>query len=389
MRLAAALGGLLLLAACADKGAPPPPAEEAKLRLESAAFTDLPGWNGDNVAAAWPALERSCRLIGRSEPARAMAHGTTAADWQRACAAVATAPTDGFRQALEGAFQPFRATADGNPTGLFTGYYEAELKGSRTQSARFRYPLYKRPEDLVTVDLGEFRESLKGQRIAGRITNGALKPYPDRAAIDKGALSNKGLEIAWVEDPVDAFFLHIQGSGRVTLPDGGTVRVGYAAQNGHPYLAIGRPLVERGAIPSDRVSMQSIRAWLAANPAEADRVMWLNASYVFFREIAGEGPIGAQGVPLTPGRSLAIDPRFIPLGAPVWLDTTEPSAAENGQERPLQRLLVAQDTGGAIKGPVRGDVFFGFGAEPMAVAGRMKQRGQLWLLLPRGAVPSS
>ncbi len=388
MRVAAALGGLLLFAACAGKPAAPP-AEEPHLRLEAARFEDLPGWTGDDAAAAWPALERSCRLVARAAPGRAMAHATTAADWQRACAALATAPPEGFRQAIEAAFQPFRATADGEANGLFTGYYEAELKGSRSRDARFRYPLYKRPDDLVTVDLGEFRESLKGQRIAGRIAGGALKPYPDRAAIDQGALADRGLEIAWVEDPVEAFFLHIQGSGRVSLPDGGTIRVGYAAQNGHPYLAIGRPLIERGAIPADRVSMQSIRAWLAANPAEADRVMWLNASYVFFREITGEGPVGAQGVALTPGRSIAVDPRFIPLGAPVWLDTTQPAAVEGGPELPLRRLMVAQDTGGAIKGPVRGDVFFGHGAEPMAIAGRMKQRGRLWLLLPRGSAPSS
>jgi len=386
VRLAAAISGLLLLASCAEK-APPP--EEAKIRLEPASFSELPGWAADDAAAAWPALERSCKIVARSEPGRAMAHGSTAADWQRACAAVAGAPRGEFRRVVEAAFRPFRATADGNPDGLFTGYYEAELKGSRTRDGRNRYPLYKRPDDLITVDLGEFRDSLKGQRIAGRVSGGTLKPYPDRGAIDRGALANRGLEIAWVEDPVDAFFLHIQGSGRVSLPDGGTIRVGYAAQNGHPYLAIGRPLIDRGAIPADRVSMQSIRAWLAANPAEADRVMWLNASYVFFREITGEGPIGAQGVALTPGRSLAVDPRFIPLGAPVWLDTTEPSGQEGGPERIFRRLMVAQDTGGAIKGPVRGDVFFGHGAEPAAVAGRMKQRGRLWLLLPMGAAPSS
>ncbi|HEX6977888.1 MAG TPA: MltA domain-containing protein, partial [Alphaproteobacteria bacterium] len=197
--------------------------------------------------------------------------------------------------------------------------------------------------------------------------------------IDEGALEGRNLELVWVADPIDAFFLHIQGSGRVRLADGSTIRVGYAAQNGHPYLAIGRPLIDRGAIPKDKVSMQSIRAWLAANPDEAERIMWLNASYVFFRELEGEGPLGAQGVPLTPGRSLAVDRRHIPLGAPIWLDTTLPTEGTP----PFRRLMVAQDTGGAIRGPLRGDVFWGHGSDAAERAGRMRSTGRMWILLPR------
>lgn len=375
--------GALALAACAPKVSP----EDAKLALEPADYAELPGWQEDAVGEAWPALARSCAAIAKQPADRVLTQEVTAGDWAKACAAIGAegpAPDPATaRGRIEAAFRPFRATAEGNPTGLFTGYYEIELIGSRSEDAANRYPLYRRPPDLVNVDLGEFRDSLKGQRIAGRVVGETLKPYPDRAQIDRGALAGKGLEIAFVADPVDAFFLHIQGSGRVRLADGSHVRVGYAAQNGHPYLAIGRPLIERGAIPRDKVSMQSIRAWLAANPGEAERVMWLNASYVFFRELTGEGPIGAQGVALTPGRSLAVDRRHIPMGAPIWLSTTTPDAA------PLRRLMVAQDTGGAIKGPVRGDVYFGFGAEAGELAGQMKQPGRWWLLLPRAGLRGS
>jgi membrane-bound lytic murein transglycosylase A len=382
------LAALALLVGCARK---PPAPEEARLVLEPAEYADLVGWGEDALADAWPALQKSCGVAARRDPAQETLNGITIADWQRACAAIGTSVTGtvpapstaALRAAIETAFRPFRATAGGNPTGLFTGYYEIELAGSRIPDPQNRYPLYRRPPDLVSVDLGEFRDGLKGQRIAGRVIGDSLKPYPDRGQIDRGALANKGLEIAWVADPVDAFFLHIQGSGRVHLNDGSTIRVGYAAQNGHPYLAIGRPLIDRGAIPADRVSMQSIRAWLLANPDEAERVMWLNASYVFFREVAGDGPIGAQGLPLTPGRSIAVDPRSVPLGTPVWLDTTAPSATAGEVDRPLRRLMVAQDTGGAIKGAVRGDVFWGHGPEAGEIAGRMKQPGRWWLLLPR------
>jgi membrane-bound lytic murein transglycosylase A len=208
-----------------------------------------------------------------------------------------------------------------------------------------------------------------------------LKPYETRQEIDAGRLSGRDLELLWVDDPLDAFFLHIQGSGRVRLADGETVRVGYAGQNGQPYVAIGRLLAERGALRRDEVSLQSIRDWLAAHPAEAAEVLAANPSYVFFRLLEGDGPIGAHGVALTPGRSLAVDPSFVPLGVPVWLDTTDPL----DERRPLRRLMMAQDTGGAIRGAIRGDVFWGAGEEAKARAGRMRSRGRYYLLLPRAA----
>src|SRR6185295_10813052 len=233
-----------------------------------------------------------------------------------------------------------------------------------------------------SVDLGRFRADLKGKRIAGKVEDGALVPYFDRKAIDEGALAGRGLELVWVDDPVDAFFLEIQGSGRIVLPDGEQIRVGYAGQNGYVYSAIGRELLKRGVLTKEQLSMQSIREWLEANPDEGRDVMRTNASYVFFRELSEEGPVGSLGVVLTPERSLAVDPLFVPLGVPVWIDTTIPAGAPGGA-RPLQRLLVAQDTGGAINGPVRGDVFWGPGDEAAATAGSMRQPGRLWLLLPK------
>lgn len=270
--------------------------------------------------------------------------------------------------------------------GLLTGYYEPLLTGARTPDARHRVPLYRPPPDLVAVDLAAFAADLAGRRVTGRVEAGRLVPYSDRAAIDAGALAGRDLELLWVDDPVAAFFLHIQGSGRVRLPDGSLIRVGYAGQNGRPYRAIGRDLIELGALTPETVSLQTIRTWLLANPGAAPAVMQKNPSFVFFRDLGpvddGEGPPGAQGAPLTPGRSLAVDTAHVALGTPVWLDTTAPWPDGPG---PLRRLLVAQDTGGAIKGALRGDVFFGAGEDAEHTAGHMRSPGRWWVLLPHAA----
>jgi membrane-bound lytic murein transglycosylase A len=237
------------------------------------------------------------------------------------------------------------------------------------------------------VDLGRFRDEFKGKRIAGKIQEGSLVPYPDRREIDAGALAGRKLEIAWVDDPVEAFFLQIQGSGRIALAEGGEMRIGYAAQNGRPYASIGKELIDRGALPREAVSMPTIREWLKAHPAETRPVLEKNPSYVFFQELKGEGPMGAEGVPLTPGRSLAVDLKYMPLGVPVWIAGGMPGLTGDQPDRKLHRLLVAQDTGGAIRGPVRGDVFYGFGPEAESVAGRMKHRGKLWVMLPKELTP--
>jgi len=368
-----------------------------RLTLARASFADLPGWRDDDLAAALPAFLRSCRrLAARRDDASIGGIGGagffgTVADWRPACAAAARVPAGDLaadraaaRAFFESAFTPFAATNHGRAEGLFTGYYEPTLYGSRRRGGRFTVPLLARPPDLVTVDLGRFRPDWKGRRIAGRVVAGQLEPFPDRAAIAAGALAGRHLEIVWVDDPVDAFFLEIQGSGRVELAEGGSLRLGFAAQNGRPYTPIGRELVARGALRKDEVSLQSIRRWLAGHPHAAPEVMARNASYVFFEREEGEGPIGTDGVVLSPGRSLAVDTAYLPLGVPLWLAGTVPSPAAAAPARPLRRLLVAQDTGGAIRGPVRGDVFWGHGEEAAAVAGRMKNPGRLWVLLPKG-----
>jgi membrane-bound lytic murein transglycosylase A len=358
------------------------------LVLKPAAFADLPGWREDAVAQALPALLRSCRRMAAlpdSEPLGSNGFAGTAGDWRQACAAAARVPAGNHAAArafFEACFRPFAAADGGERSGLFTGYYEALLQGSRKRSARYHVPLYGRPPELVTVDLGKFRADLHGKRIAGRVEDGILVPLPDRTAIDKGALSRRGLELVWVDSPVDAFFLQIQGSGRVRLAEGGEIRIGYAGDNGRPYTAIGRELIRRGVYQPAEVSMQSIRRWLEAHPGEADALMETDASYVFFQEVKGEGPLGAEGIPLTPGRSLAVDRQHWPLGVPLWLDTMAPASRDGDPDRPLRRLFIAQDTGGAIRGPIRGDVFWGAGPEPEAIAGKMKHPGRLWVLLP-------
>ncbi len=363
--------------------------EKQPLVLKPASFSDLPGWAEDNHAEIMPAFEKSCARFLKQNPEKQSGpdgSGLKIADWQSTCRALEDSKPvtdDAARRFFENNFIPFLATAGGSESeGLFTGYYEAALRGSRIRGGLYQTPLRQKPADLVSVELGEFREELRGQRIAGRVIDGALKPYEDRAAIVAGKLPpTQDVPLVWVDDPVDAFFLQIQGSGIVTLDDGHAMRVGYDGQNGHVYYAVGRELVKRGILPKEDVSMQSIRAWLAQNPQQAQEFMNLNKSYVFFRALDGEGPIGGEGVALTPLRSLAVDRAKIGYGVPLWLDAAPPS---DGQSR-LRRLMIAQDTGGAIRGAVRGDVFWGYGDEAEHLAGLMKSRGRYWLLLPKKA----
>ncbi|MEQ9641642.1 MAG: murein transglycosylase A [Alphaproteobacteria bacterium] len=361
---------------------PLPPAPAAPIAsLKVVDFGDLPGWADDDHAKALAAFRVSCTRLVRLGADRKLGRAGLAGQakgWHEACQAAETASD--ARDFFESQFRPV-AVIPTTGKGLFTGYYEPLLRGSRTADATYRVPLHKRPDDMITADLGKFRDELKGKRVTGRVKGGELVPYYSRAEIGDGALDGRGLELVWVDDPVDAFFLQIQGSGVVALPDGTTMRVGYAAQNGHPYFAIGRELIRRNAVPRERMSMQAIRAWLAANPDEGDKVMRMNPSYVFFRENTAAGAIGAQGVVLTPDRSLAVDRRIYPMGVPIWLDTKLPD------DQPLRRLMLAQDTGGAIRGPVRGDVFFGAGDAAGALAGRMKQAGDWYLLLPKTVDP--
>ena len=384
MRRAAFLLGFIFLAGCAEK----PPAPPERLSLRRVTFAELNGWGHDRQAEALPALLRSCEAISK-KPAEASLGGKGVAgsvrDWQPACDVLKTTPpqTDNeARRFLETWFAPYALSDE--PTGLFTGYYEAELRGAWRQGGHFQTPLWQRPDDLVTVNLGDFRPELEGQRLAGKVEEHKLRPYDDRAAVAKGTLTGRAKPLLWTDDPVDAFFLEIQGSGRAHMPNGQTMRVGYDAQNGKAYVPIGRLLAEEGEIEKP-VTMAKIRDWLRTHPECAQAVMDRNPSVVFFRRLEGEGPVGAEGVALTPERSLAVDAAFVPLGVPLWLVLEKD---DNGVIQP-PRLVVAQDTGGAIKGPVRGDLFWGAGAEAEAQAGAMQSRGTYYLLLPKTVMPNA
>jgi membrane-bound lytic murein transglycosylase A len=337
-----------------------------------ATFADLPGWQRDDVRAAWPAFQSSCAVIGKR------------AEWKEVCAIARTVNGDDERAVrlfLETFLQPHRVIApDGADTGLVTGYYEPLLRGSRKQVGPYQTPLHKVPDDLLTIDLGAVYPDLKGKRVRGRLQGRKVVPYATREEIARTEL--KGKELLWVDDPVEAFFLEVQGSGRVQLDTGETVRVAYADQNGHPYKSIGKWLVEQGELTPDQASAQGIKAWIAGHPTRRQELFNTNPSYVFFREEKlpdpSVGPKGSLGMALTPQRSVAIDASQIPLGVPLYLATTQPAS-----DIPLQRLVMAQDTGGAIKGAIRVDFFFGFGTEAAENAGRMKQSGQVWVLLPR------
>ncbi len=371
--------------------ATPPPEVEPKLVLEAVSFGDLPGWREDNVAAALPALRKSCvrlmkrddeRLVGRDETA-----GRTK-DWRGVCAAAAKLSSNDKADAhefFETNFLPFLAKNNDESEGRFTGYYEASLQGSRTKKGKYKTPLYKRPDDLVMVNMREFTSKPGRRRIAGRVVRGMLKPYETRKKIRKGSLKGKKLELLWIDNPVDGFFTQIQGSGLVQLDDGSTMRIGYAGQNGHSYTAIGRELVRDGHITREEMSMQAIRKWLADNPKDANEMMDRNEAYVFFTELNGQGPVGSQNVELTPERSAAIDREFIPQSVPLFIDTRISNAEGTGEED-FRQLVIAQDSGGAIRGPVRADIFWGAGERATAIAGRLKSRGRYFLLLPKTLV---
>ena len=338
--------------------------------LKPADWASVPGWTEDKVAEAWPALLAGCTSLKKQSA------------WQAVCvdAAAMNAPDDAsVRAFFEARFQPWQATQEDNSEeGLVTGYYEPLLKGDRVRTERARFPLYAVPADLVSVDLASVYPELKNLRLRGKLVGNKLVPYATRRDIESPGFTGK--PIAWADDPVDLFFLQIQGSGRIELPDGSHLRVGYADQNGHPYVSIGKLLVERGELKLEEASMQGIKNWGAKNPDKLAELLAANPSYVFFRELPNglAGPLGAMGIPITGGRSIAVDPRFIPLGAPVFLATTQPNSTV-----PMNRLVMAQDTGGAIRGGVRADFFWGFGDAAGEQAGRMKQRGRMWVLLPK------
>lgn len=342
--------------------------------LKPVVFSSLPGWSDDELRDAWPVFMTSCDVLIKRDA------------WKDACAAARE--VDGkdaiaVRAFFEEYFTPYQVSnPDGTDTGLITGYYEPLLRGARKRGGPYQTPLYRVPEDLLTIDLASVYPDLKNIRLRGRVVGNKVMPYFSRAELEQSGVLN-GKELVWVDDPIEAFFLQVQGSGRVQLADTKEIiRIAYADQNGHPYRSIGRYLVDKGEMTLEQASAQTIKAWYAAHPGRQQELLNANPSFVFFREEKvtdpKKGPKGALGVPLTPARSIAVDPQFIPLGAPVFLSTTQPNS-----EIPFRHLMLAQDTGGAIRGAVRADLFWGFGAEAGEKSGRMKQRGAMWVLLPK------
>jgi membrane-bound lytic murein transglycosylase A len=363
----ATLALLLALAACGGApppaAPPPPPADGIALRAVS--FAQLQGWNEDDHVQALISFRRSCARPSSKSLGAKLALGPE--DLKPACAAalpISIRDRTAARLFFENNFRPiWIASSEGKP-GLFTGYFEPQIEAALVPGPTYRHPLYRRPSGLESSP---------------------ATPFLTRAQIEAGGLRAKGLELAYAADAIELFELQIQGSGRLTLPDKKIMRVGFAGHNGHTYLAIGRILQEYGAGPEDVTDWPAMKKWLRANPDKAREAMLRNERYVFFQELKGEGPIGAMGIALTPNRSLAVDPAMIPYGAPVWLDTKLPGPRMNAAGPPLRTLMVAQDTGGAIKGPVRGDIFFGFGDQAAALAGKMKSPGSWYVLMPIAA----
>ena len=347
--------------------------------FQPAKWSDLPGWSDDDIAAAWPAFLISCRGMA-SRP-----HGPA---WRQVCDSAKAAsgkPDFEPRRFFEQNLKPYAiVNGENGVNGMVTGYYEPLLQGSRQRAKGFEQPVRGVPDDLLTIDLSSVFPELKDKRVRGRVEGNKVVPYWSRAEILERGEKLPGKTLLYTDDAVELFFLQVQGSGRVKMADGSTVRLNYADQNGHPYQSIGRVLVARGELKLEEASMQGIQAWARANPKRLDELLNANPSYVFFREVPNskEGPVGALGLPLTAERSIAIDPRSIPLGSPVFLATTRPNSAQS-----LNRLVMAQDTGGAIKGAVRADFFWGFGKEAGEQAGRMKQNGRLWVLWPNDSAP--
>lgn len=372
---AALLGGCTLPAATAP-GAP---------TFRPVSLQRLPGWQEGHQAGDLPVLLRDCERLSLLPPDQALGGSGLAAQlggkagrWADICAdARRTDPTDdAVRAFLERDFAAYQLGAGGRSTMLFTGYFEPRFRGSRERGGAYQTPIYALPDDLVRMPDGQ-----GGQRI-GRMADNLLAPYDSRARIDAGSLAGRAGVIAWLADPIDAFFLQIQGSGRIVLPDGAVIRVGYAGHNGLPYTPIGQVLIRQRQMTPDQVTAQSIRAWLAAHPDQARTVMEQNQDYVFFREVPGlrpqDGPPGALNTLLTPGRSVAVDKAFIPLAAPLWVATTDPLDG-----RPFRRLMQAEDQGGAIKTPLRADLFYGWGPDAEQRAGKAHQTGTGYVLLPR------
>jgi membrane-bound lytic murein transglycosylase A len=386
------------VAAAAPAAAPcPPPALPAtvppvhdELILTTARFADLPGWADDTHADALPAFLASCAKLKKLRDGDRLGvapYGGTARDWRAACAAAARVPAGDHARArafFERSFRPYAAAGTAGPTAKLTGYYVAAARGSRRRHGPYQVPIHGRPKDLVSVDLTHFVDDARGRRLWGRLDarSGVVVPYATRKEIRLGALDREHLEVLWVDSKVDALFAEIEGSARVTLDDGTEVWLEFAGKNGQTYKGVGKLLREMGELGPGEGTMQGIRAWFAAHPGRVDEIIDQNPSKVFFTLRARPGAVGSQGVVLTARRSMAIDRAYIAHSTPIWIETNAPRAGAPGTA-PWRHLLVAQDTGGGILGPIRGDVYWGDDAEAEDIAGRMGGPGRFWLLLPR------
>lgn len=363
-----------------------------KSTFRQVSFKQLPGWETAEFKKSLLAFQISCQAFIKQDPERVV--GTDkidlqVKDWQPAClAALKIDPV--VEQSAKLFFQEWFSPIefyDGKPVkGLFTGYYMPLLKGSYTKSAEFNVPIYEVPNNLVTIELGTFFPDLKNRKIVGRIAGNKIVPFYTREQINNGAIKDTARVLLWINSPVDRLFLEIQGTGIVELDDGKRIYIGYDAQNGSPYTPIAGVLIKKGIMTKHNASMQGIKKYLEAHPKQMDKVINQNKSFIFFRKLTLDAALGSQGVALTPGYSLAIDREWIPMGAPLWLSTTRPDSNKPDTSKPMQRLMIAQDTGGAIRGKVRGDVFWGGGDKATLIAGHMKNEGHYWLLLPRHAV---
>jgi membrane-bound lytic murein transglycosylase A len=392
MRLAVVLAALALarpaFADCEDTAEPPPPTHD-QLTLTKATFADLPGWKDEHPAEAVPPFLNSCARIAELEdaaPVGADGHGGLAKQWRHACAAAAKVkPGDdaAARAFFEAEFTPWVAAGKSGPVGKLTGYYVQEMRGSKTQHGAFKYPVYGRPADLVEVDLTPFIRDAHARRIWGKLdaTTGSIVPYFTREEIRKGALAGRGLELLYVDDPVDLLFAQIEGSAKVKMDDGSTLWLEFAGKNGRAYKGVGAAL--KGILKPGEGTMLGIRKWFNEHAARFDEIVDQNASYVFFKPSKEAGAVGSQKVILTPRRSMAIDRAFIAHGTPIWVDARAPNVGKPGTS-PWQHLLIAQDTGGGILGAVRGDIYWGDDRDAEELGGRMGGPGRYWLLLPKG-----
>ncbi|PJD93754.1 MAG: hypothetical protein CK424_01600 [Legionella sp.] len=367
-----------------------PQSKAQNMTLKAIDFAELPHWNSSSLIHSLKTFQISCRCFLKQNPERPVGNqwfALQAKDWFPACKAALSIDPKNAQQAqhfFENWFQPAEFYQNNTLTGLFTGYYVPEIEASLHKTTEYNVPIYGTPTNLVKIDLNTFDPTLPTRQLWGRLEHNRMVPFYSREEIDQGAIQHVAPIIAYIRSPIDRLFIEVQGSALLSLQDGTKLNLGYSGKNGLPYTAIGRVLMDRGILNYDTLSKQNIEAYLNAHPEETNDILHKNRSFVFFKPLAENGAFGSQGVPLTPGYSLAVDLNWVPIGMPIWLNTTFPDPQQTTHHS-LNRLMIAQDTGGAIKGTVRGDVFWGNGEDAAAIAGKMKNTGRYWLLIPKAA----